>query len=192
VVKLDYSLIADIATLIVLIFSVYLLSRQISKDHTWKRRKAAQDITNDIMKGEIFEIRKELHKFARFYDTSETYENVITKLTEEERNELDFLLKIYLSYFEGIGLGIKHKIYDEDILYEYMSAIIPDTFRWSKKYIDDLRDKAGDHRIFCELIFLETKWRNKNEKLENEWNKKLKERKEKDINDMVGKGKKPT
>ena len=162
---------------------------QISKDYEWKRRKAAQDLTNDIMKGEIQEIRAKLDKYATFYDSTQSYETVITELTEKDKKELDFLLKIYLSYFEGISLGIKHKIYDEDILYEYMSAIIPETFRWSKKYIEDIRDEVGDHRIFIELISLENKWRKKNEKLEKEWKTHMDKKKDEDIKKIVGNGK---
>ena len=141
------------------------------------------------MKGEILEIRKKLNKYATFYDISQSYQTVITKLTEDDKKELDLLLKIYLSYFEAISLGIKHKIYDEDILYEYMSAIIPDTFRWSKQYIEDLREKAGDHRIFIELISLERKWRKKNEEFEAEWTRLQEKRREEEISEIVGEGK---
>ena len=159
------SFFVDILTLIILLISVFLLRAQIVKTHEWNRRKAAEAIITQCTEGEIIKIRRELVKYVKFYDFSHSYQSVLKEIKEEERKELDYLLKIFLSFHEKIALGIKHNIYSEDILYDYLRSSLPELYRWSKKYIEDFRKK--DTAIFIELVNLAEKWKQKNENIKH-------------------------
>lgn len=168
---MDYelsTLIVNMTTLIILLGSVYLVSSQISKEHEWNRRKAAQDLTSQIIHGELLEIRRKLDVYAEWYAANHTYLSVVR---DDNRKELDHLLKVYLSYFEGVALGIKHNIYDEDIAFEYFGAMIPEAYRWAQPFVLALREKAKDETIFIELITLAERWQKRSEELK----RKLKE-----------------
>jgi hypothetical protein len=166
-----YSFYINVLTLVVLVISVWLLRSQISKGHEWNRRIAAQDLTNQMIRGEVLDVRQRLDQYCNFYDPLHNYSVCVN---DDNKNELDFLLKIFLSYFEGVALGIKHNIYDEDIVYEYLGSIIPEVYRWSEGYVRDFRNKAGDDTIFLELTDLAKKWQIKNEDLKKKVQKIVK------------------
>ena len=129
----------------------------------WCLVKITQEkIINMATKAEILEIRNKLDKYCKFYDFSQKYQSVVT---QENKKELDYLLKIFLSYLEGVALGVKHNIYDEDIVFEYMGSLIPEMHRWVKQYVDDFRKRADDMTIFIEFTSLAEKWWEKNQEL---------------------------
>jgi len=164
------SLIVNVLTLAALLLSVFVVSMQIRKQHEWNRRRAAQDLTQHMIQGDFHSIRWKLGKYAHWYEASYTYADVATP---ENKEELDNLLKVYLSYFEGVALGIKHHVYDEDIAYEYFGAMIPEVYRWAKPYIDDLRRRADEPTIFIELITTAQRWQKKNTEFKKEHEAKL-------------------
>lgn len=164
------SFIVNVLTLAVLLLSVFVVSKQIKKQHEWNRRRAAQDLTYHMTETNFQNIRSELGQYAHWYEPSHTYTSVATP---ENKEKLDNLLRIYLSYFEGVALGIKHHVYDEDIAYEYFGAMIPEAYRWGKPYVDELRKRADDPTIFIELITTAQRWQQKNIEFMKEHEAKL-------------------
>lgn len=137
---------------------VKTLNEQISKEHGWNRRKTAHDLVNQMMQREILEIRQQLSKYADFHNISQTYKEVVNR---ENEKELQFLIEMYLDYFEGIALGIKHNIIDDDIAYEYLGALVPAVYRWSKPYIDEILTRTDDPTIYVEIKKLVESWQNR-------------------------------
>lgn len=148
-----------ILMLLILATNLFLLTHQMKKQHDWNRRKEAQDLIGQMIKGEIYETRKVLEKYVNFWDP---YENYLTVANDGNRAELDFNLKIYLSYFEGIALGVKHNVYDNEIVYDYLGSVVPEVYRWARGYIDNLRNEAEDPTLFIEMALLAEQWGLKN------------------------------
>ena len=111
------------------------------------------------MQGELAETRKILEKVARWYDKEHTFFN----LDESEKTpELIHHINNFLNFFEGTSLGCKHKIYDEDIAYEYFGSVLPEAFRWTKPFIEERRRLSNDVTIYIEIETLSERWAIKN------------------------------
>jgi len=122
----------------------------------WNRRKATHELTFAIVQGDFLEIRKKLDSYANWYELEEDYSTVIT---DKNREEINSSLKYYLSFFEGVALGIKNDVYDNDIVYDYFGSSLPEIIRWANPYINKLR--TNDKSIFIEIMNLTEKWKNK-------------------------------
>ncbi len=161
------TLIIDIIILVVLFLSVSLLYWQIWKEHKWNRCKAAQDINFQISQGDLFELRKKLNEYAKDFYSEETYGTVISTLEDKEKTDLNHILRTYLSYLEGVALGIKQKIYEDKIMFDYLGSALPEICRWSMPFIEDKRIKAKDKTIYIEITKLAEKWNKRNKEHQN-------------------------
>jgi len=158
----DYPLIIAAIGLLILMFlaaNLFLLVKHLKRQHEWNRRKEAQDLIGQMIKGELYETRKILEKYANFEDP---HENYLTAVNRDNKEALDFNLKVYLSFFEGVALGVKHNIYDNDIVFDYLGARLSDVYRWSKSYIDHLREDMEDPTAFHDVEQLAEKWGQRN------------------------------
>jgi len=155
-----WSLIVDFLTFIALIISVIFLYRQISNEYNWNRRKAAQDIIFQISQGDLLELRKKLNEYANDFYNDETYETAVLETkTKEEKTELNHTVRTYLSYLEGIALGIKQNLYEDKILYDYLGSALPEICRWAMPFIKDRRIKTKDEDIYIGLTRVAEKWK---------------------------------
>jgi len=161
----------------VILISASLLLWQIISQNNWIRKNNSLELINQIFKGDMLEIKKEIEKYLRKSANfkKETYKDIKAKILEEEKldelDKLDECLYIYLIYLEGIAVGIKYKIYEEEMIYDYIEPIITQILRWAKPYIEEIREKFGDQELYIELEKLADKWnrikQNRKEKYKN-------------------------
>ena len=154
----------------VLLISASLLLWQIISQNIWIRKKNSLELISQIFKGDMLKVKSEVDKYLRKSSNflNETYKEIADNIHKEEKEKLDECLQIYLNYLEGIALGIKYKVYEEQMLYDYIESIITQIYRWAKPYIEEMRKKFGDKELYIEL-----------EKLAEKWNKIKQNRKEK-------------
>lgn len=150
-------------TTIILLLSVIAVLLQIRSQQKWNRRRATQDIVDQLMSGEALRIKERLHPSANTYDSAQSYETTVATFELSKKQDFDFWLRHYLDYLEGIALGIRHKILDETIAYENLGVHLPAWNRWSKHYIDEQIKLSNDKTVYIELRLLAEKWNKKNE-----------------------------
>jgi len=148
---------------IILFISAAILIWQVISQNTWNRKKAALDLINMLYQGDLLRIKNELDKYLispEFHKI--TYEEIAKRLSEGEKDKLDTNLEIYLNFLEGIAVGIKYKVYKENMLYDYIGFLVPQVVRWSKPYILTARERFDNSTIYLEVEKLAQKWEKKN------------------------------
>lgn len=144
--------------------AVFFLWLQIKKAHEWNRRKATLDFLIKLTEGELKTIHVELEtKYDfRMSDRKQTYPDVVSGLkTKEDKERVKSLTKVMLNHYETACIGMKHHVYDEDIVYENISFIMISAFQWAQEVVDEYRSK--DPTIYIETLFYVEKWRKREE-----------------------------
>lgn len=151
---------------LILSISAGILLWQIISQNIWNRKRTSIELINAIFTGDMLRTKKEIDKYLRRSENfqKETYEEVIKQISKEDKEKLDESLHIYLNYLEGIALGIKYKVYDEKMLFDYIEPIITQLTRWARPFIEDMRKKFGSDDIYIEIEKLANKWKKRNEK----------------------------
>ncbi len=67
----------------------------------------------------------------------------------------------YLNRFEAIAIGVMEGFYDEKILSEYLGTTLISTYREAQEFIEFLRNKSGNTRIFIHLEAIARRWERK-------------------------------
>jgi uncharacterized protein DUF4760 len=132
--------------------------QQVSKEHDWNRRKAVVELSLDYSSVERIAVRQRLEQFADWYDPAQSF----LSLTEEQQREFVPDLKQMLNYLEGISVAVKHNVYDRDIAYEFLGAHLPAVYRWSRPWVESMRERAGDPSIFEAVETLSRQWELRN------------------------------
>jgi len=151
----------------VLLVTAIILIGQVISQNTWNRKKAALDLINMLYQGDLLRIKNELDRYLispEFHKI--TYEEIAKRLSKEEKDKLDTNLEIYLNFLEGIAVGIKYKVYKENMLYDYIGFLVPQVVRWSKPYILTARERFNNSTIYLEVEKLAQKWEKKNKEEE--------------------------
>ena len=151
-------IISSVSTIIIGISAV-LLWKQIKGNYKWNRRKASQEILNNLVMGEFPNLTHELRdKFkCAIWDESQTYEDVVKDLSKGEIDKLDGVLKRFLNILEVMAINIKNDIIDEDICYDYLGEIMTELYRWSKPFIIEMR-KRQEPSGLCYFEEYAEKW----------------------------------
>jgi len=157
-------LVVDSLTLLAIVVSVWFIICQIKKEHEWHRRKSAQDLNERLGEGETAMVRKKLGIIAHWYDLDHTYANITGEANDMD--EVDYLVKSYLNFLEGIALGVKHAVYDEEIAFQYFGGILTEVFRWSRPYVNERRKASGTSIMYIETETVAERWQQKLEKIE--------------------------
>jgi len=148
---------------IILFISAAILIWQVISQNTWNRKRSALDLINMLYQGDLLRIKNELDRYLispEFHKI--TYEEIAKRLSEGEKDKLDTNLEIYLNFLEGIAVGIKYKVYKENMLYDYIGFLVPQVVRWSKPYILTARERFDNSTIYLEVEKLAQKWEKKN------------------------------
>jgi len=152
--------IISIVQTFIMLSSAGILISQLSSQNRWNRKKASQDLIYELHKGDMLEISKEFDRLVpneKFYNS--TYAKFIKELSsEEEKEKIKKVLRIYLNYFEGIAIGIKNGIHAEGLLYDYIGFRLPTIVKWAKGYIEEQRKLAGNSTIYQEVEKVAEKW----------------------------------
>lgn len=157
-------LILKVVTLVVVCFSALMAYRQIVKLHDWNRRKASQDLAFDIVNGNRTEA---VRQFALKYGVkladpnSPTYEQVVAKLPEADRLELQLTVRWLLNHAETLAIGLKNHVYDEEMTYDHSSLVISNFWQWAQPYVKTIR--AIDPTIWNEQEFYAKRWAKRGE-----------------------------
>lgn len=151
--------ISSISTIIVGI-SAFLLWRQIKSTHNWNRRKTSQEILNNLVTGEFPQLRYKLEQEFNcvIWDKSHSYETKVKNVSEKGLVDLNYHLSRILNIFETIAINIKNNIIEEDICYDFMGWIFTEYYRWSRSYIEEKRQQAGDQRVLGDFTNFADKW----------------------------------
>ena len=128
--------IINFVTVLIIGISAILLWRQIKENHEWNRRKATQEVLNNLVFGEFPELRAKLEgEFkCKIWEKSQNFQNLTEGLSEERTDDIKILLSRILNILEAIAINIKNNIIDEDICYDYLGWIMSEYYRWSKQY----------------------------------------------------------
>lgn len=166
-------LVVQTLTLIILACSVYLvkhqiaeLKTQITKTHEWNRRKAAQDLVDHMYRIGYYEKTARLNKIecldkkirVDIDDPKQTYAIIKDNLGEKKIDEVSEFLRPLLAFCEEIALGIRHKIYDADIAYDYFGFLVPQLYNWAEGFIQEVRKDTQDDTIYIEMEQLSEEW----------------------------------
>ncbi len=150
--------------LIVVGISAYLLYRQIVATHEWNRRHATQSVLGEMSHGQISKHKAMLkERGAEIYNRDQTYATFSRTLDVPARIAADADLIVLLNYSEALAIGLKDKVFDEDMCYDFFSAIMVNLERWSAPYVVDVRHATDDTRLFIEFEHLAGRWRRRKE-----------------------------
>jgi hypothetical protein len=136
--------------LIVTATSVWLALMEFRQNQDWNRRKASEETLSKLVLGEFPESLDQLvskFKWDPIAD-SKNYDEIIQKLNEDERFELDRLLRRLLRILETLFIHVKHGILSEDICYDYLASIVPNLCSKCVQFIENERHARGDQRVF--------------------------------------------
>ena len=89
------------------------------------------------------------------------YKNYDDYLEKYSGKPEQMMFKILGNYFEGIGILVKKKLVDTDIVYDFWGDIIISTWEERKLLIDGMRKDSGDAKTFAfwEYLYGELKKR---------------------------------
>lgn len=146
----------QIATLIVLIFSVLLLGTQIRKTQKWNKKRATRDMVVSYLEkaqrcySRLYEIAK-----VDFNDSDQTYKTVVS---EDNYEDLKIALVMLLGLFEEIAMGIRYKIYDNDLVYDLDVTIFLSVYKWAESFIVEARLDPYSETAYLEFEQLCKQW----------------------------------
>ena len=106
--------------LVLTINQIRIFSAQYRDLHEWNRRKAAQDAVQAFLN--LAESNKLINQAFDYMQKNDPY--AIERVNEEcERTpELRVALTSLLNYFEMIAWGVRHSVYDEDLIRDSMAS----------------------------------------------------------------------
>ena len=136
----------------------YLQYRQTLKS---EKKRYTYNVTTIVSQESFYRTIEELR--IKFYvdlrNPNITYADVTSKLQNEERQRFEILLERLLSLYEGIALNINQDLIDEDYAFEFLCHTVPRTYFWAEPYINKLRDRTKDPKIFEHLEQVAKRWR---------------------------------
>lgn len=124
------------------------------------RKLTKQQVTTDVIL-QMQENQKILDKLAiikKFHDENANglAELAKKKLTEEERNSAQTIIET-LSFFETIAAGVRHDIYDLQIVKDNMASAVKHLWKISECYVDRIRKDDENLRYYEHLEWLKDK-----------------------------------
>ncbi len=128
-----------------------------------EKKRYTYNVTTIVSQESFYRTIEELRtRFgADLRNLNVTYADVVSKLPNEERQRFEILLERLLSLYEGIALNINQNLIDEDYAYEFLCHTIPRTYFWAEPYINELRNRTKDPKIFEHLEQVAKRWRHR-------------------------------
>lgn len=155
-----------IVNLLAVAASLTLAYRQIKKSHEWNRRKASQDLITQLVTGDVRELRHRLERTfgVNIYDKQQTYASSLASIAhDDERAELRHTARTLLNYFEGIAIGIKNKVLEEDICFDFTADVIIAYWRWAAPMVRE--SQSIRPLTWIELEHMATRWSDRLEEI---------------------------
>lgn len=138
------------AGLFVTAVSAWAALIELRQNQSWNRRKASEETLSKLVLGEFPESLDQLvskFKWDPIAD-SKSYNEIIKDLNEDERFELNRLLRRLLRILETLFIHVKHNLLSEEICYDYLASIVPNLYEKCVHFIENERYARGDQRVF--------------------------------------------
>ena len=148
------------AALVVIAVSLWKIMLRIHAHLVWDKKKFSQEFMSRFIYGEFPDLRERLERVqdCHISNEDETYDLKAASCSKERMDEINRLLKNILNIMEGLCINIKFGIVDEDVSYNYLGWLVPQYHRWSKQYIEDLRNRANDPFIYIHISEYAERW----------------------------------
>ena len=98
----------------------------------------------------------------------ELLEKIPVGLDESKDADLIGHIKNIANYFEDVATGIKHGVYDEDILYDSMRGMLVRYYNCFDDFLSEMRDKLKNSRAWVEFRDLAIAWEERFKDEENQ------------------------
>jgi len=137
------------------IYSAYYVGASLRLQVSHNRRKASFEILGSLNRPEFVKVRNFIEKEV------EQHENMSARALYEKVNEspdLDDAVTLVMGILEDMTIAIETDYVDEDMLYISLLAIVERNWSGLRGWVEQLRQKRGDSRLFCELERLVTTW----------------------------------
>ncbi len=153
------SQIAITISLIIAIFQLQFLRKQMKSQHDWNRRITGIEFAVFVDPA-VREINVKLEKHLHIWSRSpgEISLSEIQKLASQEYPEIMVDLQFVLGSFLKTTSGIKHGVADERICRDLRGGLLVHYYRFFCRFIEDLRKIRGDQSIYESLEFYAKKW----------------------------------
>jgi hypothetical protein len=159
----DVAMIKDLASIagpLATSVTAGLLFFQIRRNQQWNRTKATQEVIDKIIYGEFPRWSEMLQRKygCKFSDRTQAYMDVFNSLqNENDKRELNFVLKRIFNVIEVAGIHIEKGTVDENICYHTFSPVLLMYFRWGEKFLEQKRN--GNQEIFKHIFKYAEKWK---------------------------------
>lgn len=127
-----------IATSGATIIGAVLIVLQLRQTHLWNRRIATQTACNEFNSPHIYEHWKAFRKRVALGPVSHGSLN-----PDEEASVM-----VLLSYFETIGLLVKHNILDEELVFDCFGSLVPKLAESFDDCVQSFRKERNDKRVY--------------------------------------------
>ena len=118
----------------------------------WHRKIAARDATLKFI------AEKEIHNSQWRQARSEFYSYAKNSSFPQDKEVSDFSVWLVLHHYELVAVGIKTKSLDENLYKWWNRTSFIKTWKRAASFVDERRDKSGQHTMFCEFEKIATKW----------------------------------
>jgi hypothetical protein len=152
--------VAVLLILLALTASVWLMWRELQRHRLWSRNRFAQEYLNTFVTGEFPILREKFEKIqeCQIWNKEDSYALKCETFSQDRLDTIDPMLKKILNIFEGMCINIEVDVLDDEICYNYLGWLLVAYHRWSLEYIQSLRNRAGDDRLYYHLERYAIKW----------------------------------
>lgn len=149
--------------------SVWTALTEMRQNHKWNRDKASEETLSRLVLGEFPEtLDRLLAEFKWDPITDErSYEQMAGNLVEEDRQELNRVLRRLLRILETVFIHVKHGILNEEVCYDYLASIVPNLYCKALPFIERERAQRGDRRVFENFTDYGARWLKRNDALKD-------------------------
>jgi len=146
--------------LLITALGVWITAMQIRSDRRWDRKKTSHEVLNTLAAGEFVVVIEKIH--ADFgWDIvggGKAYQIETERMTAEQREQLEILLRRAFRFLESICISMQHGIIDERICREYVSDIMIKMFKKNQSFVQEQRRLRNEATVFKWVEHYATKW----------------------------------
>ena len=139
-----------------------LVFTQIRLTLKFNQRKAALDFILGTAMTTLLtyedQLKRLLNKPSLTFTSSEKAKEYLNTLEPERRVQTEAAIINILSFYERMSIGVLKEGFDEDICYDDRGFMFSNFYGWTSGYIDELRSKHNEPRLYSNAKFLALKW----------------------------------
>ncbi len=139
-----------------------LVFTQIRITLNFNQRKAALDFILGSAMTTLLDYEDRLKNLVQkpslTFGPSEKALHYLNSLDAERRLQTESAIISILSFYERMALGVLKEGFDEDICYDDRGFLLTNFYGWTNSYIDELRAKHKEPRLFSNVKYLALRW----------------------------------